>query len=493
MATLVCPLAEAACRWSNRPAVISGKCNYSYQAWHRRIDTLATKMSNAGVRHGQVIATIAGDPLRQCELFIACWRIGAIWAPFNPRWRHHQLVTQLNTLRPDWLYTDIPGSFGAGLPEAGSPASGPPAGSLLAGIPELRLDGSDEPHESGEFSSRNYDLLENAIVDLLQTSGTSGDPKFVAHNLGNHLASARASKELIPLEPGSRWLLCLPMYHVAGVAILIRCIESGAAVVLEDSNKDLFATLRARSVTHLSLVNPQLAELLDQDVKQPAESLRYLLLGGSRIDSDLLKRAVAAGYNCFSSYGMTEASSQVYTEQAFSDGSREGHFLAWVNTKLENSGELKLRGSALASGYWQDGRVSSFRDAKGWFATGDLAKIENGRLLIKGRVDNRFVCGGENLQAEYIEQQIGRHPLIKQVLVVPVPDAKWGQVPVAFIDWQDQPEPGQWHNWLSKYLNRLQMPRKYLPWSEVVFSGLKFNRRASAKVAADRYLADRQL
>ncbi|MEJ2041954.1 MAG: hypothetical protein P8X89_01620 [Reinekea sp.] len=97
-----------------------------------------------------------------------------------------------------------------------------------------------------------------------------------------------------------------------------------------------------------------------------------------------------------------------------------------------------------------------------------------------------FVCGGENLQPETIEAILCQSPWVRQALVVPVPDQRWGQVPVAFIDWLDGEEEQRLQNWSNRQINGMSQPRQLLRWEEVCYKNNKIDRLTCSNIAQQR-------
>jgi O-succinylbenzoic acid--CoA ligase len=146
-----------------------------------------------------------------------------------------------------------------------------------------------------------------ALALIVATSGSSGAPKGVRLPWRAVAAASRMSARAVGLRANDVWLACLPLYHVGGAMILYRCLRAGATAVVHEGF-DVAAVAHAlatRGVTHLSLVPPMLAQLLDAAVL-PAPTLRCVLVGGAALTPALLKRARAAGWPVRLSYGMTE-------------------------------------------------------------------------------------------------------------------------------------------------------------------------------------------
>src|SRR5262249_24730115 len=200
---------------------------------------------------------------------------------------------------------------------------------------------------------------------LLFTSGTTGQPKAARLTVGAFDALARASAENLAPRPGDRWLCNLPLCHVGGLAIAVRCAHDGAALVLQP-RFDPEATVRAvkeQEITHLSLVARTLEQCLDAGLA-PGR-LRGVLVGGGPVPAALVERARAARIPVLLTYGLTEACSQVTTERPTeADGRTAGRALPGLELRVldpagrtlgpEDEGTIAVRGPTLMQGYLDD-------------------------------------------------------------------------------------------------------------------------------------------
>ena len=128
-------------------------------------------------------------------------------------------------------------------------------------------------------------------------------------------ASARAVNTRLELRAGDLWLACLRLSHIGGISIAYRTALAGATLLLHDgfNAAAVNADLRRLPVTHISLVPPMLARLLELD-PTPPPSLRVVLVGGQALSAALAQRALAAGSPLVRTYGMTETASQIATQ-----------------------------------------------------------------------------------------------------------------------------------------------------------------------------------
>lgn len=306
---------------------------------------------------------------------------------------------------------------------------------------------------------------------LVLTSGSSGDPKAAALSLGNFQAAAEYSARNIPLGPGDGWLLSLPLFHVAGLGIVFRCLYSGAKVVYPATGETLLQSIQRPEVTHVSLVATQLYRLLrEPGGKEALRRLKAILCGGSAMPPALMEEAAEAGLPLHTSYGMTETTAQI-TATAPGEGIEawrsSGRPLCEGTVQISASGEICVRGQTLFYGYKRVVLEKAALDAAGWFHTGDLGHMDaDGRLHVTGRIGNRFVSGGENVQPEEIERALLALPGVLRARAVPVPHPEYVQAPAVFIDLGGAAPPTlqALRDSLRDSLPPHALPRHVFPW-----------------------------
>jgi len=298
------------------------------------------------------------------------------------------------------------------------------------------------------------DLQSPATIIL--SSGSTGQPKAVVQSLAAHIASAEGAATNMPIKPGDRWLWSLPLFHVSGLSIPIRCALAGATVVGASEERRLSAKALADSnVSHLSVVGTQLRRLLEEPAF-PNQTLISVLLGGSSVDPKLVQTARSRGVGVLTTYGLSETASQVSTSSNDDDPHGSGKVLPGREVKVDDSGEILVRGKTLCLGYYQDGKIHTVVDDQGWFSTRDLGKFDaTGQLFVRGRIDNMFISGGENIYPEAIERTILNLFEVNQAFVIPKTDPEYGQRPVVFVDGQ---LPKDWQAVLRGSLQGFEVP-----------------------------------
>jgi len=310
---------------------------------------------------------------------------------------------------------------------------------------------------------------------IMFTSGTTGQPKGVRLTLENLLASAVGSAFRLGVTPSDRWLGCLPVHHMGGLAPVFRSVWYGTALVLQGS----FGTgrtaelLRSESITGVSLVPTQLKRLLDAGWSPPA-GLRTVLLGGAPAGEELLARTLEAGVPVCPTYGLTEAASQVAT--ATPGAAREhpesvGQPLAWTDVTLVDDGEpvgagergeVVLDGPMITPGYL-DGDATEAAFGHWGLHTGDLAARDaDGRLRIFGRLDDVINTGGELVAPSEVVPALESHHAVAEVAVVGLDDPEWGERVAALVvpeDGETAPDAEQLREYGAERLSAYKLPK----------------------------------
>ena len=392
----------------------------TYGELDRRVSVAAEKIRELGFGVGDRIGLYLPKDERYVVLLLALIRAGCVACPLSTRLPPRGVAPLLERaacralISPDEELLEAT-SVQKLLPEA---------------LP-LEEAARDLPQPSGPPH-----LALDRPATIVFTSGSAGSPKAALHTFGNHYYSAMGSNANITLAPGDRWLHSLPLYHVGGLSILFRCLLARAAVALPKPDTPLGESIAGARATHVSLVSTQLLRLL-RDERFDQGVLKAVLLGGGPVPIPLVDEAAARGLPIHTSYGLTEMASQVTTTPP--DASREdlhtsGRPLPHREISISEDGEILVRGETLFLGYVNIEKVDRELDADGWFRTGDLGELDaGGYLRVRGRRDNLFISGGENVQPEEIEEALCRLEGVEEAVVVPVADAEFGARPVAFV------------------------------------------------------------
>jgi O-succinylbenzoic acid--CoA ligase len=277
--------------------------------------------------------------------------------------------------------------------------------------------------------------VDDALV--VTTSGSTGTPKGVVHTHASLEASARASSAVLEVDAArDRWLCCLPLAHIAGLAVVVRALVTGTELEVHDRfDADRVTDAARRGATLTSLVPTALARI------DPAE-FRRVVVGGSAPPEHVPP-------NCHVTYGMTETGSGVVYDGLPLDG---------VELRVVDD-EILVRGPMLMRGY-RDGTTSI--DDEGWLHTDDAGELDaDGRLHVRGRRGDLIITGGENVWPAPVERLIHDHPGVSEVAVVGRVDREWGQVVTALVVPVDPARPPSLDD--LRTLVRAQLPAHCAP------------------------------
>ena len=384
--------------------------------WRRMVAQRALALQAAGLPAGGILRMHGGGPLDICLNLFAARRLGAALLPLPASGGHAPAG--------GWLW------------KAARPCLEPLPG--LSRLPGIGL--------------------------LIATSGSSGRPRLVAHTDAALDASARTVAAVLGLRPGDRWLQCLPLQHIGGLSILLRCAHAGAAPILTGpfSVERVAEALREQAPTHVSLVPAMLWRLLEAGVPRPS-SLRVALLGGQALSPAVARRAHQAGWPLCVSYGATETASAIALEcgpRAGLEAGRVGRPLPGVRLTLAGDGRIALRAPQLmagevdAAGGFQalaDGAELRMPDLGEW--------LPDGGLCILGRADEVVVSGGINIHPARVEARLQAIEALGEVAVSAVPDPVWGQRLVLFYTGRLTPAEAARH--CRDHLDSAHRPRVF--------------------------------
>jgi acyl-CoA synthetase (AMP-forming)/AMP-acid ligase II len=326
------------------------------------------------------------------------------------------------------------------------------------------------------------------VAIVLFTSGTTSKPKAVELSHGNLTSYITGTVEFGSAAATDAALICVPPYHIAGVNAAMSNLYAGRKMVYL-ANFDAHEWVRlvaVEKVTTATVVPTMLDRIITALEQQPTElpTLRNLAYGGSKVALPLVRKGLdllpKVGF--VNAYGLTETSSTIAVLTP--DDHREAHRnvedlvakrlgsvgqpVPGIEVQIRDEdggvvatgepGELFVRGEQVSGKYTG---IGSVLDAEGWFPTKDIATLdEAGYLFITGRSDDTIIRGGENIAPAEIEDVLVEHPHVREVAVVGVQDAQWGQaivavvVPVAGVD----PDPDELRAHVRKVLRGSRTP-----------------------------------
>jgi fatty-acyl-CoA synthase len=456
------------------PAVVHGARRYTWADTRERSARLAAALRAFGVGRGSTVSVMLANTPEMVEAHYAVPALNAVLNTLNTRLDAPLLAWQMNHCEATVLVTDR--EFAPAIGEAlrilreqhgrepvvidvcDSEYTG--AGERVGAHEYEALLAAHAPLPRLEGPANEWDA-----IAISYTSGTTGDPKgVVTHHRGAYLnAVCNAATWTMPAFP--RYLWTLPMFHCngwcfpwtvalqAGTHICLRKVETKAILdALREHRADHYC---AAPIVH-SLIYNAPAEMragITQQVRG--------MVAGAAPPAAMIEGMAKIGFDITHVYGLTEVygpaagaskraawSAESLSEQTRLNGRQgvryplqEGMTVLDPQTMNEvpadgqTMGEIMFRGNIVMKGYLKNPKATAEAFAGGWFHTGDLAVLESDRYVkIKDRSKDVIISGGENISSIEVEDALYRHPAVLACAVVAKPDAKWGEVPLAFVE-----------------------------------------------------------
>jgi long-chain acyl-CoA synthetase len=336
---------------------------------------------------------------------------------------------------------------------------------------------------------------------LLFTSGTTGVPKAALLRQKHLVSYILSSVDFAAADEDETALVCVPPYHIAGIAAVLSSVYSGRRVVqlANFTPVDWIDLARSERVTTAFLVPTMLArviESLEGETSANMPQLRTLSYGGGKMPLSVLERAMQLfpDTDLTNAYGLTETSSTIsvlgpeeHRQAAASSDPAVHRRLVSVGTALpgveieirdgdgkllasNESGEIYVRGEQVSGEY--EG-IGTMVDEDGWFPTRDRGSMdEEGYLFLEGRADDLIVRGGENMSPGEIEDVLLKHETVADVAVVGIADEQWGEAVVAVVVLKEgqQATVEQLQEWVKDQMRSSRVPRDILFWDELPYN-----------------------
>jgi acyl-CoA synthetase (AMP-forming)/AMP-acid ligase II len=337
------------------------------------------------------------------------------------------------------------------------------------------------------------------IAVLLFTSGTTSEPKAAILRHRHLVSYIISSVEFLGCEPTEAQLICVPSYHIAGIAAVLSSLYAGRRIMyLPAFEASSWVQLAAdEHVTHAMVVPTMLGRILGaiEETGTELPALRHLSYGGGRMPLELVERTLTdmPHLDLVNAYGLTETSSTIamltpdeHREAFASDDPVIRARLGSVGRPLPSlevevrdiddapvgpgeKGEIWVRGEQVAGEYVGNNVLTD----DGWFRTRDAGWFdEHGFLYVDGRLDDVIVRGAENISPGEIEEVLMLHTAVAEAAVIGIPDAEWGEAVAAVIVLHPHGEVTEvdLQIWVKERLRSTKMPgviafRDELPYS----------------------------
>jgi fatty-acyl-CoA synthase len=456
-------LERTAARFPDHLALVSRHQNrrYTYADLNAAVDEVARGLIALGLEAGDRVGIWSPNCAEWVLVQYATAKAGVILVNINPAYRTSELAYVLNQsgCRALVAAKAFKTSDYAAMIEEVRPGirslekvillDSPGWDGLIAGAAAV----SDET-----LGERMAGLQFDDPINIQYTSGTTGFPKGATLSHHNILNNGYFIGEACRYSEADRVCIPVPFYHCFGMVLgNLACTTHGAAIVIPEAGFEPVPTLRAvaeeRCTSLYGVPTMFIAELECAEFESfDLSSLRTGIMAGSPCPVEVMKQVVSRMHmdEVTIAYGMTETS-PVSTQTVPEDSlehrvSTVGRVHPHVEVKIVDPesgrtvergtpGELCTRGYSVMTGYWNDPeRTAEAIDRARWMHTGDLATMDaDGYVNIVGRIKDMIIRGGENIYPREIEEFLYTHPDVSDVQVIGVPDAKYGEVLMAWV------------------------------------------------------------
>ena len=464
--TISANLARTVAAHGDREALVSVEqgVRWTYREFAAAVDEVAAGLMALDVRVGDRVGIWSPNCAEWVLVQYATARIGAILVTINPAYRVAELEYALNQSGISVLVAaeSFTHSDYRGMVEA--------VWDRVAARKVVYLQTSDWEDllaaglavSADQLDERSGGLGPDDAINIQYTSGTTGFPKGATLSHRNILNNGFFVGEACGYTPADRVCIPVPFYHCFGMVLgNLACTTHGAAMVIPSAGFDAAASLRAceqeRCTSLYGVPTMFIAELGEPDLDDyDLSSLRTGIMAGSPCPVEVMKQVVDRMNmsEVTIAYGMTETS-PVSTQTSANDSldkrvSTVGRVHPHVEVRIADpdigdtvprgqAGELMTRGYSVMLGYWDDeARTAEAIDDQGWMHTGDLATMDDdGYINIVGRIKDMIIRGGENVYPREIEEYLYRHPDVVEVQVIGVPDTRYGEEIMAWVQLRD--------------------------------------------------------
>ncbi|HJU31564.1 MAG TPA: AMP-binding protein [Hyphomicrobiaceae bacterium] len=466
-----------------RNSALGREIRLTYAELGDRVNRIAAGLVERGVGKGDVVAFQLPNWWEFTALFFACSRIGAVANPLMPIFRQRELrfmmgfaEAKVAVVPAIWRGFD----HAAMLQEIRADLPNLEHVFVVGGTGENAFERVflDRPAPSTVAASRP---TPNDVVELIYTSGTSGEPKAVMHTANTVLAPAQCFIDDIGLTSRDIIFMGSPYAHQTGFLYgMLMAVLLGTTTVALDawSPAEAVPLIEREGVTFSMGSTPFLSDMVnlpEESRARVSRTLRTWVCAGAPIPRILVQRAKAEmNLDVLSCWGMTENAGLTITRKGDSESKvfeTDGRALPGNEVRVvdddkrpvppDTVGHLQARGITHFVGYLKKPHLNSIDD-DGWFDTGDLARMDaDGYIRIVGRTKDVIIRGGENIPVAEVEDLVYRHPKVAECAIVAMPDARLGERACAFVT----PRPGMSLDLaeLTRFLAEQGMAKPYWP------------------------------
>jgi malonyl-CoA/methylmalonyl-CoA synthetase len=414
---------------------------YTFGDLDSRSNRLARLLLSKGLRTGDRLCVYLVNSVGMIDVYLACVKTGIIFVPINILYKDREMTHILNDAQPGLLITDatLPGLLAeaAALPDV---------------RPAITLEG-------------------DAPAGIIYTSGTTGASKGAVLTHNNFASNAVNLLACWQISSSDRFLLALPLFHVHGLGNGLHCwLISGCRMRLlerfaHQTAAETFLDFRPTLFFAVPTIYVRLLDLDPADAQEIGSFMRLFVSGSAPLPAQVHEEFLEKfGHTILERYGMSETlmiMGNPYTGER--RAGTVGMPFPGISAKLDENGEVYLRGPNVFAGYWNrpDATEAAFVD--GWFRTGDLATVStDGYYTLSGRKSDLIISGGFNIYPREIEEFLQEHPAIAEAAVVAQSDRRRGEVPVAYVVCSQPVETAEIEALCREKLASFKVPREFI-------------------------------
>ena len=440
-------------------ALVDGERRLSFRQWHTESARIAGGLGRLGLRAGDHLLVVLKNRCENTTLYWACHMLGIVYTPLN--WRAGAADIAFCLADAEARAVAFEGASAPAVREA--LAGGGPEALPRVVLGDVKAEPGDSAYAqlvAGAALERPLPADEHAICMMLYTSGTTGRPKGVPRSHRNELAAAVSQIAHNRYLFGDSALGVMPLYHTMGVRVLLAtALLNGKFVCVPTYDTELalrliqderlatmflvptlyydmlhhpaFHAFDLASLKRIGYAGMTMTHALSEAcLRELKPQLFVNYYGSSEVYTLSFCDHVDAKPGCAGRPGLNQAIRVVVPDPAGGAGPDD-------LVKPGEPGEIiaSLASPEAFAGYWKRPDANAKALRSGWYFTGDLGRQdEDGELYVIGRVDDMVITGGENVYPEEVENLLSRCPLVGNAAVIGMPDERWGQRLVAFIE-----------------------------------------------------------
>ncbi|NNE01841.1 MAG: AMP-binding protein, partial [Eudoraea sp.] len=473
---------EIALQYPDNEALIVHHQNvrWTYSQLHKKVTACAKALIASGIKKGDRVGIWSSNRCQWTVLQFATAKVGAILVNLNPSYRIHELEYALKQsgctmlviadtfktsdyhkmvleIVPELANADVGALSTIKLPELTTVVSlsDNPSKGMLSWASLMK---KSKTCSTASLEKRQKELSFDDPINIQYTSGTTGFPKGATLSHHNILNNAHFVAKTMKLKESDRIIIPVPLYHCFGMVIgNLGCLTQGATMIYPSEGFEPLAVLQAvereKATALYGVPTMFIAELEHPEFHRfDLSSLRTGIMAGSPCPVEVMHKVHTLMHmkDVQIAYGMTETSPVCTQTKIGTPLEKQVSTVGQVHPHLEVkiidqetgqvvplgiAGELCTRGYSVMLGYWDNKeQTRSAIDSARWMHTEDLATMdEDGYINIVGRIKDMIIRGGENIYPKEIEEFLFTHPKVSDAKVIGVPDAKYGEVVMAWV------------------------------------------------------------